>query len=147
MKPIKCPNCGKNMIVTTLQMYLSSEVHEGWVQCASCGVRGPVTKAPTERGAVRKAARLMREWIARMNAKQECKIVAMPFELTNEQIKEYMDTGIPPTETKQVKQIMRSGAIDALRWAARRAPFGAKNDHITNLLIDAITRLENGGDL
>jgi uncharacterized Zn finger protein len=68
MKPIKCPNCGEKM---------QPKVHENtfiecdpmaWISCPNCGVHGPAGVGKTERGAVRAAERLMREWIARMEA-------------------------------------------------------------------------------
>lgn len=58
MKPIKCPNCGKRMVAGYFPGLVAA------YECDGCGVRGPID----EGGSVRRAARLMREWIARMEA-------------------------------------------------------------------------------
>jgi hypothetical protein len=66
MKAIKCPNCGKRMIA----IERGNAPTVAWMACAldGCGVRGPVAQGRTGTAAVRLAARLTREWIARMEA-------------------------------------------------------------------------------
>lgn len=59
MKPIKCPNCGKRMVAGYFPGLVAA------YECDGCGVRGPIDDG----GSVRLAARLTREWIARMEAK------------------------------------------------------------------------------
>ena len=65
MKAIKCPNCGETMRPIE-QDNIGCESY-AWMGCWGCGIRGPGGNAPTTKGAVRKAARLMREWIERMD--------------------------------------------------------------------------------
>jgi hypothetical protein len=66
MKPINCPNCGKRMI----PIERGNQPTVAWMACAldgGCGVRGPLAEGRTGTAAVRLAARLTREWIARMD--------------------------------------------------------------------------------
>lgn len=66
MKAIYCPNCGAKMNPYTVGN--GAVAAWGWMLCSGCGVQGPVVDCATMAGAKRKAARLMREWIARMEA-------------------------------------------------------------------------------
>ena len=71
MKAIKCPNCGKRMTSQCgLNLYTANGQRASFA-CDACGVCGPTADAPTERGAVQLAARLTREWIARMEREKE----------------------------------------------------------------------------
>ena len=76
---------------------------------------------------------------------QKVALVAKAIELG--QIDAYMATGKPPITVEERRANDRAAMIKALRWAVRVAPFGVANDHITNVLDAAITRLENGGEL
>jgi hypothetical protein len=70
MKPINCPNCGKRMI----PIERGNAPTVAWMACAldgGCGVRGPLAEGRTGTAAVRLAARLAREWIARMEVDAE----------------------------------------------------------------------------
>ena len=69
MKPIKRPNCGEKMQPKVHANTFAECDPMAWIGCPNCGVHGPAGVAKTERGAVRAAARLMREWIARMEAR------------------------------------------------------------------------------
>jgi hypothetical protein len=67
MKAIKCPNCGSRLIA----IERGNQPTVAWMACAldgGCGVRGPLAEGRTGTAAVRLAARLTREWIARMEA-------------------------------------------------------------------------------
>ena len=64
MSRIKCPNCGKQMI----SMHRGTEPEASWMSCClegGCGVRGPIADNS------RIAARLMREWLAKMKKKKD----------------------------------------------------------------------------
>lgn len=69
MKPIKCPNCGKRMEIISGLNRVSAKGSRAYTSCRHCGVQGPSGDAATERGAAIVAARLTREWIARMEVK------------------------------------------------------------------------------
>ena len=68
-KPIKCPNCGKRMELRFVWNHVEN-YKEYAMFCPACHVCGPSATTPTDRGSRYKAARLTREWIARMEAEK-----------------------------------------------------------------------------
>ena len=67
MNAIKCPNCGKRMEIISGYNCAAGVGSRAYTSCWNCGVTGPAGDAPTDRGAAVFAARLTREWIARMD--------------------------------------------------------------------------------
>ena len=66
MKPIYCPNCSNLMISQVGLNLFTADGQRAHYACESCGVCGPTGDAPTERGAIHRAAQLTRDWISRM---------------------------------------------------------------------------------
>jgi hypothetical protein len=56
--------------------------------CHKCDMHGPSATAPTQAGSRRKAARLMREWIARMDAGRCRHVPACPILRAEARIRE-----------------------------------------------------------
>jgi len=99
MKPIKCPNCGKQMVLYYVEQTF---LHHWYVmRCEPCGVRGPIASGKTIAGTKRIAARLTREWIARMEARGLC--VA-----GNNRINEVVDKFESPQPTEKHTTVRRA---------------------------------------
>lgn len=68
MKAIKCPNCGNKMKAMSAPCKVTILAVDAQWRCPSCNVCGPSARAKNAYLAIRDAARLTREWIARMDA-------------------------------------------------------------------------------
>jgi hypothetical protein len=79
MNAIKCPNCGNKMKAMSAPCKVTILAVDAQWRCPSCNVCGPSCREKNAHLAIRSAARLTREWIARMEAKmcgraKECRL-------------------------------------------------------------------------
>lgn len=66
MNAIKCPNCGNKMKAMAAPCKVTILAVDAQWRCPSCNVCGPSARAKNAYLAILGAARLTREWIARM---------------------------------------------------------------------------------
>jgi hypothetical protein len=72
VKAIKCPNCGNKMKAMSAPCKVTILAVDAQWRCPSCNVCGPSCREKNAHLAIRSAARLTREWIARMEADGLC---------------------------------------------------------------------------